>query len=220
MSQFTQCFRYFPFKKNVYKKEWKKEVNFVQKNLKSRHKKSVINGGGGELSKALRINFKTTVCATAPVRGCCTTEWSAFWHSFNLRSGPPTSIVGFLLSSWDGSWSSAGAQCSMAGGHSRTATKNLMSNKYKTKPCPELADFLILKVNWKKVSFHSVTIYVFKCGLFSTGEWRVRTRYRTMPNVLLRRVVLLRDAPTKPKFLKLFGQPCPEAEIVKCLKGL
>ena len=72
----------------------------------------------------------------------------------------------------------------------------------------------------KKVSFHSVTIYVFKCGLFSTGEWRVRTRYRTMPNVLLRRVVLLRDAPTKPKFLKLFGQPCPEAEIVKCLKGL
>ena len=60
----------------------------------------------------------------------------------------------------------------------------------------------------------------FKCGLFSADKWRVRTRYRTMPNVLLRRVVLLRDAPTKPKFLKLFGQPCPEAEIVKCLKGL
>ena len=61
------------------------------------------------------------------------------------------------------SWSSAGAQCSMAGGHSRTATKNLMSNKYKTKPCPELADLSILKVNWKNLQKRWFDQFDFRC---------------------------------------------------------
>ena len=125
-------------------------------------KRSVINGGE-ELRR--RINFKTTV-----LRGS-TTEWSAFWHSLNLRSGPTCTIVEESQQlSWEAE-SSAGAQSSSQDGHSRrTATKNLMSNKYKTQTWPD-----------------------------SNGCYRlwVRVRYRPITNVLLRRVVLLSKPETR-----------------------